>query len=797
MRTKLENNARGCAFALALTRRAFVGMASAAMLAFSGCVLCDNLPPRPIGGSDEAWAAITNGAPVRAAVYVGPGARGVGAFRWMQLMDQAEGVEASFVDGEAIRNGALESADLLVMPGGKSRVEAAELGEKGQREVRAFIERGGSYVGTCAGAFLLMGGEEPEKKILAIAPFKHVDGEWGGEGMLQVAYTKAAGGFTGMTITNHTERFNGGPVMVPTKAVPGAKFKVMSRFKSNLHSEEAKPNLPSMGGAASAVAGTFGKGRVWLFSTHPEYYPKTWKYVAGAFKYLTGRDVTLKVPQRKEGQLAVGWWCKPGPGPKAAWIACQLVRDDDLDVVPYSNEEVLRTDLRHVDALVVPDAAETNLVAKLPGGQMMEKFTAFMDRGGKVYTWGAAAKAFKPHANLVVAADGADAWTGLKALKLLPPPPPRAAPAPKVAKPVRAVVYFDKGAGGCASIRWVKLLSLSPDCEFKAVSAQDVRDGALKDADLYVAPGGMSSTQMKTLQAKGCTNLVEFVRGGGGYFGTCAGCYLAMALGESKVTSGRLGMMPYKAQICPYRGGAELTIQFTDDAKMFGLKPGEKRVVRYHGGPVPLKDVPIPGADIHEIATYACDGVYSFNTNTTPVMAGNPAVLAGTFGKGRLACTSPHPESYTHTQDIIRGGLKYITGRDFKSEYPQRTRGNLSVGFFASHIHKDGATLVAELYREPSIDLRAVAHETIGYGELEHCDVLVICHPTKDDFTRYVRAFAENGGRIVLFGSEKELATAPAKLPNVVKCRDAEGVKYDILSTPTRKWMKEKKEEKR
>ena len=198
MRTKLENNAKGCAFALALTRRAFVGMASAAMLAFSGCVLCDNLPPRPIGGSDEAWAAITNGAPVRAAVYVGPGARGVGAFRWMQLMDQAEGVEASFVDGEAIRNGALERADILVMPGGKSNVEAAELGERGQRELRAFIARGGSYIGSCAGAFLLMAGAEPEKKILAIAPFKHLGGEWGGEAMLEVARTKAFAAFTGM-----------------------------------------------------------------------------------------------------------------------------------------------------------------------------------------------------------------------------------------------------------------------------------------------------------------------------------------------------------------------------------------------------------------------------------------------------------------------------------------------------------------------------------------------------------------------------------------------------------------------
>ena len=765
-----------------ITRRTFFGMASAAMLAFGGCAMfghetVETMPlPRSLGGSKEAWEEISNGVPVRVAVYVGPGARGVGAFRWMQLMDQAGGVEAKFVDGKEIRNGALDSADLLVMPGGKSGVEAAELGEEGQRKLRAFIERGGSYVGSCAGAFLLMGGAEPGKKILGIAPFRHISGSWGGEAMLQVTYTKASEAFTGTKIAKHTERFNGGPVMIPSKAVPGADFKVMARFSSNLHSEVSKPNLPSMGGAASAVAGTFGKGRVWLFSTHPEYYPKTWKYVESAFKYLTGRNVTFKVPQRKKGQLAVGWWCKPAMGPETASVACKLVRDADLDVVPYSNDEVLRTDLRHVDVLVVPDSSDTNVVAKLNGSKTMERITAFMDRGGKVYSWGAVAKKFQRHVNLVDTTPRG-LWADLKEFKFVPLPPPRKGPAPKVAKPVRAAVYFDKGVGGCASIRWVKLLSLSPDCEFKAVSAQDVRDGALKDADIYIAPGGMSSTQMQTLQAKGCTNLVEFVRGGGGYFGTCAGCYLAMALGDSKKTSGRLGMMPYKAQMCPYRGGAELTIKFTEDAKMLGLKPGERRVVRYHGGPVPLKDVPIPGADIHEIATYACDGVYSFNTNKAPVMAGHPAVLAGTFGKGRLACTSPHPESYTHTQDIIRGGLKYITGRDFKSEYPQRTRGNLAVGFFAGHVHKDGATLVAELFREPSIDLRAVAHETIGYGELEHCDVLVICHPAKDDFTRHIRAFAGNGGRIVLFGDEKELATAPADLPNVVKCRDAEAVK--------------------
>ena len=764
-----------------VTRRAFFGIASAALLAFGGCVIC-GLPPRPLGGSEEAWKQIADGAPVRVAVYVDRGARGVGAFRWTQIVDQAVGIEALYVDGAAIRAGVLDSVDMLVMPGGSSRVEAESLGAEGQAKLRGFIERGGSYVGTCAGAFLLLGGDNPDKKPLGIVPFKHVSGEWGGEAMLQVEYTKEAAELTGIKAGTRMERFHGGTVKVPSTPVPGADFKVMARFKCNLHSKAAKPNLPSMGGCASAVAGTFGKGRVWLFSTHPEYYPRTWSSVQAAFKFATGRDFKFSAPQRKKGQLAVGWWCKPGMGPECAELARRLVRDDALDVVPYSNDEVLRTDLRHVDALVVPDAADTGIVAKLAGGELMEKFTAFMDRGGKVFTWGAAAKVFKPHANLVKVDGSGSVWFGLRRLMAEPPPPPRKGPAPKRANPVRAAVYFDNGTGGCASIRWIKLLSLSPDCEFFPVSAQDVRDGALKNADLYVAPGGSSSAQMQTLQAKGSTNLVEFVRGGGGYFGTCAGCYLAMSLGDSKKTSGRLGMMPYKAQISPYRGGAELKIKFTEHAGLFGMKPGETRTVRYHGGPVPLKDKPIPGADIHEIATYACDGVYSFNTNTAPVMAGHPAVLGGTFGKGRIACTSAHPESYTHTQHIIRGGLKYVTGRDFDADYPQRTRGNLSVGFYASRVRKDGAALAAALYREPSIDLRAVANETIEYGELEHCDALVMCHPSKKGFPPLIRAFAKNGGRLVLFGDDKDFANVPADLPNVVKCRDAESVKKALAS---------------
>ena len=70
-------------------------------------------------------------------------------------------------------------------------------------------------------------------------------------------------------------------------------------------------------------------------------------------------------------------------------------------------------------------------------------------------------------------------------------------------------------------------------------------------------------------------------------------------------------MLPYMRQKSPYRGGSILDIRFTDNADLFGFKPRTLRSVRYHGGPVLNACEQIPGADIKEIARYACEGVYS------------------------------------------------------------------------------------------------------------------------------------------------------------------------------------------
>ncbi len=74
--------------------------------------------------------------PLRVAVFVGAGARNVGAFRWLQITTFAKDMESIPVDGASIRNGALDGVDVLVMPGGWSGGDLLRQGRQ-QRHYRA------------------------------------------------------------------------------------------------------------------------------------------------------------------------------------------------------------------------------------------------------------------------------------------------------------------------------------------------------------------------------------------------------------------------------------------------------------------------------------------------------------------------------------------------------------------------------------------------------------------------------------------------------------------------------------
>jgi len=91
----------------------------------------------------------------RIAVYTGEGASH--SWTWFaDIFDREYSGPVSFVDEAAIFRGALDSADVLFVSGGDTFAIAAALAEQGARLIEQFIRGGGTYIGACAGAYLLL-----------------------------------------------------------------------------------------------------------------------------------------------------------------------------------------------------------------------------------------------------------------------------------------------------------------------------------------------------------------------------------------------------------------------------------------------------------------------------------------------------------------------------------------------------------------------------------------------------------------------------------------------------------------
>jgi glutamine amidotransferase-like uncharacterized protein len=91
--------------------------------------------------------------PPKIGIFVGAGA----SHSWLwfvDLLDQWGLNDVRFINEKEILIGALEGVDSLMMSGGDTFAMARSLGAEGSRRLKHFIEEGGLYIGTCAGAYL-------------------------------------------------------------------------------------------------------------------------------------------------------------------------------------------------------------------------------------------------------------------------------------------------------------------------------------------------------------------------------------------------------------------------------------------------------------------------------------------------------------------------------------------------------------------------------------------------------------------------------------------------------------------
>ena len=383
-------------------------------------------------------------AKTKIAVFVGNGARSTGAFRWVEIATTAENVEATPVDGAAIRAGALDGMDVIIMPGGRASLEAADLGAAGREKLKAFIRGGGGYIGTCAGCYLVT---QPSsglrKNYLGLIPYS--DGTSGGKADINIAFNGKATELAGIKKGVCKVTYAGGPVPRHVgKEVEGSHIEVVGTYAGNINA--SRNPRKSFAGKPAALAGTCGKGRLFVFTVHPEVDVDDHYLVRGALRYVTcGREIKWKYPQRKPGQLSVGFMCDDSFGPETARLIQKMLKDREFDVVPINAKTISEGAFKHLDAVLAPANTGSDKARGGLYGDNAGLTREFLARGGRVLAWGnSAERAKKYESGVTIVENGEAALAALRAFAAEPPPPPVAKPA-KVAKPIKAAFYADKG----------------------------------------------------------------------------------------------------------------------------------------------------------------------------------------------------------------------------------------------------------------------------------------------------------------------------------------------------------------
>ena len=317
-------------------------------------------------------------APLKVAVYADFGPSGIGAAEWYRIVNDSPDMKLTLVDGAAVRNGALKGHDLFVMPGGSSTNEYNSLGLDGVEKMKEFIREGGGYVGTCAGCCLLMDGP----RRAHVMPWNTT----GSEPDLfypQVKVNAAGSKALGIAAGNHKIRYHGGPFMrMTTNTIEGASFELWGTVDSECTYQGKINAKKRMHGAAAILGGTYGKGRVFVTSMHPEYYEPTYYFVIAAIRWVTGREVRIPRPQRRKGELSVGYVLGSVKGVKDAETMLEVAALDGVDFQALNGDDAFIDRFAHIDVLVAPAGFKDGK----KGNATYEAVERFIARGGVLLT---------------------------------------------------------------------------------------------------------------------------------------------------------------------------------------------------------------------------------------------------------------------------------------------------------------------------------------------------------------------------------------------------------------------------
>ena len=210
-------------------------------------------------------------------------------------------------------------------------------------------------------------------------------------------------------------------------------------------------------------------------------------------------------------------------------------------------------------------------------------------------------------------------------------------------------LYVAGGVSGRGPQHLERLLGEDDGFVVRRIGAADVRDGSLAQFDVAIFPGGSMRGQARALQPTGRDAVRDYVRSGGGYVGICAGAYLASNNYDVSLRILDADVIDRKHWA---RGRGSVPIEFTAQALAQFEVPRSEHPVLYVNGPIYARSEDPELPDFEVLAHYR--GEVHKDGVPGGVMPGTPAIVVGSFGDGRVVCSSAHPEQTDGLGPLVR-----------------------------------------------------------------------------------------------------------------------------------------------
>jgi hypothetical protein len=203
---------------------------------------------------------------------------------------------------------------------------------------------------------------------------------------------------------------------------------------------------------------------------------------------------------------------------------------------------------------------------------------------------------------------------------------------------------------------------LSDECSVRQVDHNDIVGGVLEDLDVIIFPGreihfarlisygGLVTDVDRSLGIDGAAAMNKFVYNGGGYFGVCAGAFIAAADGYDEHDEAKR-ILPVTASWIP--GIGCMKIKTSEKAgTVFGDEfTNTFMEVFWANGPIFQRITgaknSILGVDLTKCDVLATTHSITHDDKETSLVnkRHNIAALSGVFGSGRIVIFGPHPEA--------------------------------------------------------------------------------------------------------------------------------------------------------